>query len=66
MLKGKVKWYSEIKGFGFIEVDDGGDIFFHKSDLQGVYEGFRENQEVEFETRVGEKGLFAVNVKTSE
>ena len=63
MLKGKVKWYSEIKGFGFIEMDNGDEIFVHRSGLNSIYGGLQEKQEVEFETEKGEKGLFAVNVK---
>jgi CspA family cold shock protein len=62
MLNGKVKWYSEIKGFGFIETENGEDIFVHRSGLQGIYGGLKENQAVAFETKEGEKGLFAVNV----
>jgi CspA family cold shock protein len=63
MENGKVKWYSEIKGFGFIEMDNGEEIFIHRSGLQSIYGGLQEKQEVEFETKQGEKGLFAVNVK---
>jgi CspA family cold shock protein len=63
MENGKVKWYSEIKGFGFIEMDNGDEIFVHRSGLNSIYGGLQEKQEVEFETEKGEKGLFAVNVK---
>ncbi len=63
MVNGKVKWYSEIKGFGFIEMENGEEIFVHRSGLQSVYGGLQENEKVEFETQTGEKGLFAVNVK---
>jgi CspA family cold shock protein len=63
MENGKVKWYSEIKGFGFIEMDNGDEIFVHRSGLNSIYGGLQEKQEVEFETEQGEKGLFAVNVK---
>ena len=66
MVTGKVKWYSEIKGFGFIEMENGEEIFVHRSGLQSIYGGLQENQAVEFETQEGEKGLFAVNVKKSE
>jgi CspA family cold shock protein len=63
MENGKVKWYNEIKGFGFIEMEDGDDVFVHRSGLLNVGSGLQENQTVEFETQEGEKGLFAVNVK---
>ena len=63
MAKGKVKWYNENKGFGFIEPEEGDDIFVHRTGLYSSYGGLRENQEVEFEVKQGEKGLMAVNVK---
>lgn len=63
MENGKVKWYSEIKGFGFIEMENGEDIFVHRSGLQSIYGGLQEKQAVEFETKEGDKGLYAVNVK---
>jgi CspA family cold shock protein len=66
MLNGKVKWYSEIRGFGFIEMDNGDEVFVHRSGLQGIYGGLQENQTVEFETKEGEKGLYAVNVKKTD
>jgi CspA family cold shock protein len=56
MVNGKVKWYSEIKGFGFIEMENGEDIFVHRSGLQSVHGGLQEDQAVEFETQEGEKG----------
>jgi CspA family cold shock protein len=61
--KGQVKWFDEGKGFGFIEREDGPDVFVHFSSIQG--EGFKtlaEGQAVEFEIVEDEKGLKAVNV----
>ncbi len=63
MAKGKVKWYNEIKGFGFIEVEDGDDIFVHRSGLKVDSFKLEPGQEVEFETKEGEKGLVAVDVR---
>jgi CspA family cold shock protein len=63
MAKGKVKWYNEAKGFGFIASEEGDDIFVHRTGLYSSYRGLREDQKVEFEVKQGEKGLMAVNVK---
>ena len=64
MAKGKVKWYNETKGFGFIEQESGEDIFVHRTSLVDRFAGLQPDQEVEFETKQGEKGIVAVNVKT--
>ena len=64
MNKGKVKWYNETKGFGFIETENGKDIFVHRSGLIDSYDGLQEEQTVEFDTRQGDKGSYAVNVKS--
>jgi len=64
MAKGKVKWFNDAKGFGFIEQEGGEDVFVHFSSI--TMDGFKtlvEGQEVEFEIQSGEKGLHASNVQ---
>ena len=59
----KLKWFNESKGYGFITVDDGKDVFVHFSAIQG--EGFKtlnEGQKVSFDIVNGEKGPQAANV----
>jgi CspA family cold shock protein len=63
-LTGRVKWFNEAKGYGFIQREEGPDVFVHYSNIEGS--GFRtlkENDEVEFEVNEGPKGLQAVNVQ---
>jgi len=66
MTKGKVKWYNDVKGFGFIESENGKDIFVHRSSLDSPFSGLEDNEEVVFDTKQGDKGLVAINVKTAE
>jgi cold shock protein len=64
MMEGKVKWFNERKGYGFIEKDDGGDVFVHFSAIVG--DGFRtlaEGQRVQFDVEQGPKGLQSKNVR---
>jgi cold shock protein len=64
MSEGKVKWFNERKGFGFIEQDGGGDIFVHFSAIQGTgFKTLNEGQQVSFDVQQGKKGLEAENVR---
>lgn len=65
MSKGKVKWYDEVKGFGFISQEDGDDVFVHRTSLESTFGGLQPDQEVEFDVEQGQKGLVAVNVKVA-
>ncbi len=64
MARGRIKWFNDAKGYGFIEQPEGGeDIFVHFTSI--AMDGFKslaEGQEVEFEVRQGDKGLQATNV----
>jgi CspA family cold shock protein len=62
-VTGKVKWFNETKGYGFIKQDSGRDIFVHYSEIQeDGYKTLAEGETVEFELREGSKGLEATNV----
>jgi cold shock protein len=64
MPEGKVKWFNEKKGFGFIQTDDGEDIFVHFSAIQDSgFKTLQEGQRVSFDIEKGRKGLAAANVK---
>jgi len=65
MFKGKVKWYDETRGFGFIKSDNGEDIFVHRTGLLDSKDMLQDDQEVEFEVKQGDKGLVAYDVKTA-
>ncbi|HEX9728219.1 MAG TPA: cold-shock protein [Gemmatimonadales bacterium] len=63
MAQGTVKWFNDAKGFGFVQQDDGADVFVHHTAIQA--DGFRslaEGDRVEFEIKEGPKGLQAANV----
>jgi cold shock protein len=64
MAEGRVKWFNNKKGYGFIETDSGSDVFVHYSAIEG--DGFKslaEQDRVSFEVEDGPKGPQAVNVK---
>ena len=63
MAEGTVKWFSEKKGYGFIEQEDGPDVFVHFSGIVGEgFKSLREGDRVTFEIEQGQKGPSAVNV----
>jgi len=63
MVKGKVKWFSNQKGYGFITPENGKDVFVHHTAIQGEgYKSLEEGQDVEFEIKQGPKGEQAANV----
>ena len=64
MPEGTVKWFNDTKGFGFLQSDDGQDVFVHQTEIQS--DGFRslnEGDRVEFEMSQGEKGPKALKVR---
>ena len=66
-MKGKIKRLVRDRGFGFISAEDGSEIFFHRSALEGIdFEALEEGNSVEFNSNKGPKGLRAVNVKVIE
>jgi CspA family cold shock protein len=63
MPTGRVKWFNNAKGYGFIEREEGGDVFVHYSAIQGEgYKSLTQGQMVEFEVSDGQKGPQASNV----
>ena len=64
MAEGKVKWFNEAKGFGFIENSEGGDVFVHFSAIQASgFKTLQEGARVSFDIERGPKGPSAVNVQ---
>ena len=61
MATGTVKWFNHTKRYGFIEQDEGDDVFVHESQIEGGY--LKEGDRVEFEVEQGDRGAKAVNVK---
>ena len=63
MVKGTVKWFNDSKGFGFIEQENGGDVFVHHSNINASgFKTLAEGAQVTFEIEEGQKGPTAVNV----
>jgi len=63
MSRGRVKWFHDSKGYGFIESESGGEVFVHYSAITNEgYKTLAEGQEVEFELQDGDKGPRALNV----
>jgi CspA family cold shock protein len=63
MANGTVKWFNDRKGFGFIEQQDGTDVFVHHSGINATgFKSLNEGDEVTFDVENGQKGLSAVNV----
>jgi len=63
-LSGKVKWFNDLKGFGFIEHSSGKDVFVHFSVIEaGGFKSLKEGEEVEYELDIRDRGYFATKVK---
>ena len=63
MASGSVKWFDDRKGYGFIEQEDGPDVFVHHSGINGNgFKSLREGDRVTFDVEQGQKGPAAVNV----
>ncbi len=67
MIEGTVKWFNDSKGFGFIEQEDGDDVFVHHSAINGSgFKSLQEGDRVTFEIEQGQKGPAAANVSVMQ
>jgi CspA family cold shock protein len=62
-MQGKVKWYDAVKGFGFIQTEEGKDIFVHRSEIKDARFGLEQDQLVKFDTKEADRGPVAINVE---
>jgi len=63
-LEGRVKWFNEAKGFGFIQQDGGGDVFVHYTSIKGDgFKTLKQGDRVRFDVVQGDRGPKAVNVE---
>lgn len=60
-MKGKIKWFHQVKGYGFITTESGEDVFFHVSDFPEIK--VQLNEEVEFDTKPYKKGSKAIKIR---
>ncbi len=66
MVNGTVKWFNDQKGFGFIEQEDGPDVFVHHSAINATgFKSLSEGAQVSFDIEQGQKGLAAANVSVN-
>jgi CspA family cold shock protein len=65
-MKGTIKWYNRVKGYGFIQTEENTDIFLHRSGLEDVRANLKPGETVEFEIEQRDKGPVAVKVKKVE
>jgi cold shock protein len=65
-MKGTVKWYDRVKGYGFLQTEDQKDIFIHRSGLEESHTELETGQAVEFEVEMREKGPVAIKVRRVE
>jgi CspA family cold shock protein len=65
-MRGTIKWYDRVKGYGFIQTEESTDIFLHRSGLESPHTALEAGQPVEFEVEQRDKGPVAVKVKKVE